>query len=247
MTAKPQEAEHVHARLMKFTLGVEEARAYWAHGSGAATAERALGERWFGARSEARVRVILGNLRVRFDAYPSALVVLRRWPDMAPAVRTLVCHWHLQLADPVYRRFTGAYLPDRRGSLRAEATHARAMQWVEREHPGRWNPSSRFQWATKLLAAAREAGFVAGIRDPRPLSVPRVPDEALAYLLYLLREVRVDGGLLDNPYLASVGLTGRVLDERIRRLDDVSLSRMGDLVDVRWAQPSLSRWREARA
>lgn len=31
MSAPPHEADRVHARLMKFTLGVSEARAYWAH------------------------------------------------------------------------------------------------------------------------------------------------------------------------------------------------------------------------
>jgi len=34
-------------------------------------------------------------------------------------------------------------------------------------------------------------------------------DEALTYLLYLLREVDRDGGVLESSYLVSVGLGGR--------------------------------------
>jgi hypothetical protein len=56
--------------------------------------------------------------------------------------------------------------------------------------------------------ATNTAGLVVGIRDPRPLTFPQIPDEALTYLLYLLREVQLTGTLLDNLYLASVGLVG---------------------------------------
>ncbi|MCX5953197.1 MAG: hypothetical protein NTZ40_06835 [Cyanobacteria bacterium] len=35
---------------------------------------------------------------------------------------------------------------------------------------------------------------------------PLVPDDALTYLLHLLREVDFEGTVLANPYLRSVGL-----------------------------------------
>jgi hypothetical protein len=49
-------------------------------------------------------------LRARFDAFPNALHVLQRWPHMSPDTRRVVCHWHLQLSDPLYRDFTGTFL-----------------------------------------------------------------------------------------------------------------------------------------
>ena len=31
-----------------------------------------------------------------------------------PATRQVICHWHAQLSDPIYRRFTGEFLIERR-------------------------------------------------------------------------------------------------------------------------------------
>ena len=83
------------------------------------------------------------------------------------------------------------------------------VEVVADQGPGRWTMATKVQFASKLLSAAYAAGLVASRRDPRPLTVPRVPDDALEYLLYLLREVEFEGTLLDNPYVASVGLDGR--------------------------------------
>ena len=63
-----------------------------------------------------RVRYLLANFVVRYDASPSALAALRRWGTMTPEARRLVCHFHLQLTDPLYRAFTGDFLPERRGA-----------------------------------------------------------------------------------------------------------------------------------
>lgn len=93
-------------------------------GPAAGRAERAFSAYWFGARSQPRVELLLANMRVRFEAYPEALAVLRSWPDMDPDTRALVCHWHLQLADPLYRAFTGELLPERRASAPGEITRA---------------------------------------------------------------------------------------------------------------------------
>jgi hypothetical protein len=104
-----------HTRLLKCALEVEDSRAYWSRGAAApdATAQRAFDEYWFGARSLSRIQVLLANMHARFDAFPNALHVLQRWPHMSPDTRRLVCHWHLQLSDPLYRAFTGAYLVQR--------------------------------------------------------------------------------------------------------------------------------------
>jgi len=47
--------------------------------------------------------------------------------------------------------------------------------------------------------AARSAGLVKGLKDPRQLLFPRVGDDALTYLLYLLRGATFGGSLLNNP------------------------------------------------
>lgn len=246
MTVLPREATEVHTRLLKCALEVEDSRAFWAHADDAgATAQAAFDEYWFGARSLARIEVLLTNMRARFGAYPAALEALHRWPHMTPDTRRLICHWHLQLADPLYRRFTGLYLVARRVGPRPEVTRDLVVGWVDQQGPGRWTMSTRIQFASKLLSAAYSARLVTTNRDPRPLGLPRVPDDALEYLMYLLRGTEFDGGLLDNPFARSVGLEGGLLEARLRGLPGLEFSRQGDLIDFGWRHESLRAWAEA--
>ena len=244
----PLACETVHTRLLKCALEVEDARAYWAHAAPrtVVTAERAFREYWFGERSLARIRVLFSNFRARFDAFPEAHAVLHAWGDMTPDTRALVCHWHLQLSDPLYRTFTGDWLVERRNALRAEVTLQPVVAWVGDQGPGRWTMRTRIQFASKLLSAAHAAGLVTTTRDPRPLAYPRVPDDALAYLVHLLREVRHEGTLVDNPYLRSVGLQGTALDDRLRALPDLGYRRQSELIDFGWRHRSLRDWARAR-
>ena len=243
MSNRPREATEVHTRLLKCALEIEDSRAYWAHADRtSATAQQAFDEYWFGARSLARIEVLLTNMRARFGAFPAALHVLHCWPHMSPDTRRIICHWHLQLADPLYRRFTGTYLVARRAGPRPEVTRDLVVGWVGEQGPGRWTMSTRIQFASKLLSAAYSAGLVTSNRDPRPLALPRVPDEALEYLMYLLRETAFEGGLLDNPYASSVGLDGRFLEDRLRALRGLGFKRQGDLIDFGWRHNTLRTW-----
>lgn len=247
-TVRPAEATEVHTRLLRCALAIDECRAYWEYDGtegGSPTADGAFEGFLFGARSMPRVRVLLANMRVRFDAYPAALTALRSWPDIRPQTRAIICHWHLQLADPLYRRFTGDYLVARRSSLDPTVRISALTAWVAETSPERWTTSTRKQFASKLLSSALAAGLVVGRRDPRELAFPRVPDEALGYLLYLLRDVSFRGTLVDNPYLRSVGLAGSDLDRRLGTLAGVQFRRAGDVVDFGWRYPSLADWAEA--
>lgn len=243
MTA-PSEATEIHTFLLKCALEVDNARAFWDHADAATpvSPQRAFDEYWFGARSLPRVEVLLANMRARFGAYPAALDVLHRWPQMTPDTRRTLCHWHLQLADPMYRQFTGDWLVARRAGLRPEITRDLVVGWVAEHDLGRWTMSTRVQFASKLLSAAYTAGLVATRRDPRPLTVPRVPDDALEYLLYLLREVTFAGTLLDNPYTRSLGLDPATLTDRLRALPGLDFKRQGDLVEFNWRHPDLRAW-----
>lgn len=247
MTTQPKENTHIHTKLMKCTLEIEESRAYWMHtdGTDPAIAQQAFDEYWFGARSLPWVKILLTNMRSRFDEFPTAHYTLHHWPEMSPDTRRLICHWHLQLADPLYRAFTGHYLVERRNGTRPEVTRALALNWVGQEGPERWTMPTRIQFARKLLSAAFLAGLVETKRDPRPLSTPRVTDEALEYLMYLLREIQFEGTLLDNPYLASVALSGAFLDERLRSLPGMDFKRQSDLMEFGWRYPNLTAWAEA--
>lgn len=242
--SRPREETRVHTRLMKCALEVEESRAYWQHAGGdrRVSAQEAFDGYWFGARSLPRVEVLLANMRARFDAFPPSLPVLHRWHPMSPDTRKLICHWHLQLSDVLYRDFTGDWLERRREGERAEVTRDRVTRWVSEHGPERWTMPTRIQIASKLLSAAHAAGLVVTTRDPRPLAYPRVPDDALAYLLHLLRGIDIAGPLLDNLYLRSVGLSGGLLDERLRGLAELRFRRQGDLVDFGWRYDDVGAW-----
>ena len=244
MSERRQETTQVHTRLLKCALEVEDSRAYWVHAdrSASADAQRVFDEYWFGARSLSRIEVLLANMRARFDAFPTALETLHRWPHMAPDTRRLICHWHLQLADPLYRGFTGEYLVSRRAGPRVEVTRDLVVAWVGQQGPGRWTMATRIQFASKLLSASFSAGLVATNRDPRSILIPRVPDEALEYLMYLLREVQIDGTLLQNPYVASVGLESALLEDRLRALPGLAFKRQGDLLEFGWRYSDLRSW-----
>jgi hypothetical protein len=239
-----QETTDAHTRILKCALEVEESRAFWRHVTPGTTpeAQEAATDWWFGARSLDRIRVLLVNFRHRYEDFPEALEVLHGWRQMAPDTRTLICHWHLQLSDPLYRRFTGELLPERRDSVSPTITRDVAIRWFSDHGASRWTMTTLIQFASKTLSAAHAAGLVGSIRDPRPLTLPRVPDDALTYLVYLLRGVRFEGSLLDNPYTRSVGLEGSALEARLRHLPDVRFDRQGELTAFHWAHPDLRTW-----
>ena len=246
MNARSSEVSALHTRIMKCALEVEDTRAYWSHANGTAVSpNRAFDEYWFGARSMDRVEVLLANMKVRFDAIPAALGVLHRWPHITPDTRRIICHWHLQFADPIYRAFTGKFLAGRRAMGRTAVTRDAVVSWVGDFGAGRWTLASRLQFASKLLSAAFSAEVVSTNRDPRVIALPRVSDEALAYLMHLLREVAFEGTLLVNPYLASVGLEAGLLEDRLRALPSLSFRRQADLIDFGWQYPDLTSWAEA--
>jgi len=241
--SRPRAATEPHTRLLRCALEIEDSRSYWQHTDGTrrASAVEAFSEFWFGARSMARVEVLLANMHARYDAFPSALRTLHRWPDMSPDVRRVVCHWHLQLSDPIYRAFTGEFLVERRAGIRPSVTRDVVYAWVV-ARLGSGSVSTHLQWASKLLSAAYSAGLVMSNRDVRELDTPRVEPLALEYLLYLLREIEFEGSLLDNPYLASLGLEGSALDERLRRSSALRFARQGDIIELDWRHANLDAW-----
>ncbi len=244
--AEGAEVEEVHTRLMNVSLALEESRAFWERLRPEIPPDRlpvtAFEERWFGNKSLTRVRRLLRTLDSRFAAFPQALAVLRRWRPRDPAIRRGICHWHTQLADPLYRAFTGDFLEQRRFLRSPVVDSDVTARWIERQTGGKWAPSARRRMAQGLLAAATAAGLCSPPPGQRSLTYPSVPPEALAYLLYLLRAVDFEGSLLDNPYLRSVGLAGALLEDRLRGLPGLAFQRMGELTDFGWQYEDLEGW-----
>jgi hypothetical protein len=245
----PAEASQEHTRILRVMLVTEDCVAYWHAPRTAATGtERtrvAFEQRWFGSKSEPRVKTLLGDMALRFDTYPAALAALRTW-EPPRAVCPWVCHFHTQLADPIYRRFAGEFLPKRRQLGYSTVDREVVARWVQEEWSGKWSPSTCVKFGSNMLATAYEAGLLKDRTDPRKLGTPRPPRQAIEYLLYLLREVQLAGSILASPYLRSVAPESESLEMTLRGLDSVRLQSIGDLHSFEWAYPDLSTWAKAQ-
>ena len=243
-----REAAEFHCRLSKCLLMLDESRAYWqrtACTGEVPSSKEAFDQYWFGAKSLPRVKVLLLNLQARYGAFPESLQVLQRWPSMTPDTRAAICHWHLQLADPLYRAFTADYLVSRRELATPEIHTSSAVSWINDVGQSSWTLATKKQLVSRLFSASSSAGLLVGRRDPRTPVFPRIDDEALTYILYLLRLVSYSGTRLDNAYLRSVGLTGPVLEARLRKLPSLDFQRMADVVEFNWQYPTLTEWAQA--
>jgi hypothetical protein len=187
----------------------------------------------------------MGDMALRFDAYPHAIQLLHAWRLVPAELRPWICHWHTQLADPIYRRFTGEFLPLRREHGYRTVDRDVVARWIQTEFADRWSPVTCLKFGANLLATAHEAGLFKERRDPRTPLSPRVPDTALEYLLYLLREIEFTGNLLENPYLKSIGVEGTERRARFGFLRSVRYRELGNVTELDWAFDSLADWARA--
>jgi hypothetical protein len=237
----PLESEIPHTRLLKFGLEIEPSRAFWRGVPD--RAEDAFEQLTFGDKSLDRVRALLRILRERFARPPQALPVLRAWTGLDSPTRALLCHWHTQLTDPLYRDFTGELLPQRRDVGHQSLRRDDGLAFVTERLGDRLRLSTRVQLVSKLCTAAREAGLLSGVTDPRRLVSVRPTDDALTYLLYLLRAVGVeDGAIGESPCLRSLGLSPEALNHQLRGLRAVGVRRQGALLELEWAHADLLAW-----
>ena len=249
--AAPAETTEVHTRILRLALGIDEARAYWAHVDPAVPpgAARAPGLRAALVRRE--------DARPREDAAPLPRRPVRRLPGGARRAPPLAPHGprhapgHLPLARPAHR----PHLPALHRRVPRRAAHAQGPEGGSpgggplaapdlARTAGRRPPIVQF--ASKLLSAASEAGLVSPKRDPRALLFPKVPDHAIAYLLLPApRRPPRRARSPRTPYVASVGLGDGFLDQRLKTIPAITLRRMGALVELDWAHPTLTAWAEA--
>jgi len=240
---RPSESTTVHTRILRCMLALDDSYAYWqrveANVPIGQRARVAFECRWFGTKSEARIRTMMTDMVERFDAYPEALALLHEVGPLAPHLRPFVCHIHTQLADPIYRRFTGEFLPTRRDQGQSTIDRDVVARWIDTLESGRWAANTCVKFASNLLATAADVGFVVGKKEPRKLVVPPVPDWVLGYTLYLLRDVQIEGSLESNPYLRSLGIDPDGFRRLGARVPGVHIAELGGVIDITWQEASL--------
>lgn len=243
------EVEKFHSRLLRLSLAIADSQAYWqnwrAEISEQQKIEIAFEERWFGNKSMPRIQTLLNNFNHRFDAYPIALKVLCVWYPRDLVTRQNICHWHLQLSDPLYRCFSDQFLEQRRANLQENIDRDGVVRWLSGQIQAEWSTSTVTRMATALITCATTAGLCSDGIGTRQLQYPKVTDEALSYWLYFLRHLSFTGSLVSNPYWRSLGLRDEMLEKRFRRLSSIRFQRMGELADFGWQYPDL--WAMAQA
>jgi hypothetical protein len=239
-----KEEQKFHTRILRVAMAIEDSSSYWQQQpielGVSEIAAIAFESRWFGSKSMARVKALLADFRHRYDTYPVALTVLRQWRPTSTTRQTL-CHWHLQLSDPVYRSFTGEFLQVRQQQSNPIIDRDTTARWVRLHFPD-WSSATVLRMATSLLTCAADAGLCKSGPGQRNLCYPTVSDEALLYWIYWLRHLQFDGTLLSNPYFKSVGLDGGFLEQRLTKLSGLQFSRMGDLHEFAWDYPDFRHW-----
>ena len=243
---EPAENTNIHTGILRCMLAAEDSYAYWRRVDTsvppAVRPKQAFEQRWFGTKSEARAQILIRSMVTRFDAYPEALTLLQRLGQVSSKLRPLICHVHTQLGDPIYRRFTGEYLPMRRDQGHTTIDRETVARWVDTLEPGRWSASTCIKFGSNMLATAYEAGVVAGRRDPRNVALGPIPDAAVGYFLYLLRGVKIDGSLTENPYLRSLGVTSESFGAIAPRIPGIRFTEVAGLVELTFLEPSLTAW-----
>ena len=251
------EVDKFHTRLLRVSLALEESRDYWEQMSlqtpREGRAELAFENRWFGSKSMARVQRLLAEFSHRYDAYPAAIATLIDWQPSDLITRQNICHWHLQLSDPMYRAFSSTFLELRRShqsphqSSYGEAKIDRDIvaRWVAENITAQWASATVLRMATALITCATAAGLCERAGTQRTLTYPKVTDAALTYWVYFLRGLKYQGTVLKNPYFVSVGLSDRFLEQRLRQLEGLTFSRMGDLYEFDWRYANLQDWAAA--
>lgn len=242
---KPRENTEIHTGLLRLGLAVDDSREYWrraSDGSNAPLTEMAFEQRWFGPKSAARVAYLIGTFGLRFKAFPPALANLKAWDPVDLQDRRWVCHWHLQLADPLYRRFTQDYLTGRMQHPEPSVTKRSALEWLDKTAPGNRSVVTSERLVSGLVSSVSEAGFCSGTQSTRPLSVPHVSNAALAYLLYTLNGLDFEGSLFKNPYLESAQLLGEGLLFRVQKLPGFTYRKSANVSQLDWPAPTFIEW-----
>jgi hypothetical protein len=170
-------------------LQVDASMRFWSHvQAGESAAERrrrAAQEGWYPELSEARLKYLLSELEKRFPQ--SSLPALQAWSPEGERQAPLVCHWHLQCSDPLYRDFTSSYLV----RLWARPDHglsvAEVDAWLAARAPDRgWSATTRRRLASGLLGAAAEAGLLKGSGRKKEVRTVNVDAASMGYLRSVL-------------------------------------------------------------
>ena len=193
-----------HTGLLRLGLAVPQSLIFWERATSdlktSDLAREAFEAHWFGDSTQARTRYLIGQLQRRF---PFVVRQALR-SELANLQKELICHWHLQLTDPLYRAYTGEFILSCWSGTTTSIDLESSVDWV-REQPiaQNWQPATIRRLASGLLSAATDAGLCKGnSRTEKELRIPTVTEADMKYLALLLDQAECRDRL---PYSLSVG------------------------------------------
>jgi len=202
-----REIKAPHTGLLRLGLALEQSVVFWQKAGEdkpvADLQDQAWDEGWFSEVSRTRARYLVTQLEKRFPFEVRNLLHFKAKPGEQQ--NRLVCHWSLQLTDPVYRDYTCHYLLNRWASPETIATLDGSQEWV-RSLPlaAEWSTNTVRRMASGLLSAATEAGLCSPSgKSERTLRLPPVTEEDRDYLGKLLKLAGAEEHL--STYLTAVG------------------------------------------
>ena len=165
--------------------------------------QKAFEEQWFPELSKSRLTYLVGQMQKRFPFVSRELLGFRARSE--PQQNLLICHWHLQLTDPLYRSFSSNFLMDCWSNPTTSVSLEASTRWVEKQEIAReWQASTVRRMASGLLSAASDAGLCSSKgRGERELKLPLVKADDIDYLKALLNLAKAGNHL--PHYLMSVG------------------------------------------
>ncbi len=207
-----KEVNQEHTGLLRMGLEVDSSVTFWSRAepgeSASARRSRAIAEGWFSGLSEVRQKYLLSELGKRFP--DGVLPALKAWKPEQESQSSLVCHWHLQWSDPLYRVFCTDFWVSRWASPEATIDNKAVQGWLEKRgsHTD-WSPSTLRRLASGLLSAVTDAGLCQGSgKNRRELRVLQATPKSLAYLMAFLSQ-QADTGVSEDAYLCGISVTER--------------------------------------
>lgn len=202
-----KEVTSPHTGLLRLGLALPQSMLFWQKATQdlgvPELAEQAVQESWFPELSEKRARYMIGQLQKRFP------FELRQLLGFAPRLESIqnqvLCHWILQLTDPLYRNYTAEFLLACWSRPTTTVTVDESAEWVSRQRLcSAWQPVTVRRMASGLLSAATDAGLCLGSgRAERELRLPPVTESDVELLKDILRLAKAEQHL--STYLVSVG------------------------------------------
>lgn len=190
-----------HFHLLKVNALIPETRTFisrCAETHAAISVDTAIRERWFGNRSDARVKNFLQVFNLRYRKYGKVFDLLLRYHQkFTLADWQVVVLVHLLVSDPFFRWFVSEFLA--KIPIKSPVSTQALFRSLNSTMPDHIRSNTRVTYAMKLITAAKAVGLIDAteVNQTAHVSLSLL---SLYYMLYFLESINMDpGDFLQSP------------------------------------------------